>query len=264
MADFSSAHAFVVPAYGDSPFLHDCLGSLRSQSVASRVVIATSTPSEFIDEAASRFGVDLVVNPRADGIARDWNFALQSTDARYVTLAHQDDLYFPQFLARSLELLAASSRSVLCFTGYLEIDDDGRPKVSRISLAKHLIEAITLGGARCVGGSRLRSFLSFGNPLPCSSVTFDRSRLGDFAFSSDYHSNLDWEAWLQLLRRGESFVRTPERLVGRRHNLLTETAKLQREGRRQTEDLAIFRKLWPRPIADVLAFCYRAGYRFGR
>jgi glycosyltransferase involved in cell wall biosynthesis len=251
----------VVVAYGDSPFLPDCLASLRAQTQRSRIVVATSTPSPFIETRAAEAFAPLLINPRRDGIAADWNFALNATDARHVTLAHQDDVYFPPFLHRSLHLLETTAGAAVSFTGYVEIGDEGSEVRSRTSLIKHALERMTLGGGRAPGHARMRSFLSLGNPLPCSSVTFDRSRLSGFAFSGDYKSNLDWDAWLRLLDEGAVFVRTAERLVGRRHNALTATTALTRQGVRAAEDLIIFRRLWPGPIADILALAYKVGYR---
>jgi len=253
-------HAFVVMAHGDSPFLEGCLQSLLAQTVASGVVVATSTPSPFIDAAAAAHGAPVLVNPRRAGIAADWNFALNATAARRVTLAHQDDVYCPTFLERSLALLDASPQSAICFTGYDEIAADGSIRRSRVGFVKHLLERAALGNAEVVRPWRLRAFLSLANPLPCSSVTFDRPPLGAFAFSGDYQSNLDWDAWLRLLDEGRVFVRTPERLTGRRANALTETSRLIRDGVRQREDLIMFRRLWPRPIADLIAWAYRASY----
>jgi hypothetical protein len=246
-------------AYGDSPFLAGCLASLRNQTLAPRVVVTTSTPSPFIETAAAAASAPMVVNARRAGIAADWNFAMRTAQARYVTLAHQDDTYGPTFLA---ETLTAFNRDegVLCFTSYQEIDDEGMPVSSKISKAKHLIELVTLGGARVIRGSRLRAFLSLGDPLPCSSVTFDMVRLGDFAFSDEFAAVLDWDAWWRLMVAGETFLRVPQRLVGRRHNALTETSKLLKNGTRRVEDLAMFRRAWPRPWSDLIAFAYRAGY----
>ena len=46
----------------------------------------------------------------------------------------------------------------------------------------------------------------------------------------------------------------------RRHNALTETAKLIQSGKRKAEDLVMFERLWPRPIARAIARLYEAGY----
>ncbi|MGH7010434.1 MAG: glycosyltransferase [Caulobacteraceae bacterium] len=263
-ADRDRDHAFVVTAFGDSPFLEACLASLRTQRPRqgrdSEIIIATSTPSLFISRAAEGFAVPVVVNEESRNIAEDWNFALEASGARFVTIAHHDDLYFDGFAERSLAALAEAADAVLCFTGYQEIDEASAPKSSKISRVKHLLEGVFLGSAKRVSGTRLRAFLSLGNPLACSSVTFDRQRLPDFAFSAEYRSNLDWDAWLRLLSQGGVFARAPERLVGRRHNPLTETSRLIREGVRQSEDLALFRRLWPKPFAELIAQGYRAGY----
>ena len=185
------------------------------------------------------------------------NFALGVADRRYATLAHQDDTYEPDFLAQTLTAFAADSGGVLCFTGYQEIDDLGVAKSSKISRVKHLLELVTLGRSRAVRGSRLRAYLSFGNPLPCSSVTFDTQKLRGFRFSSEYASDLDWDAWWRLMEDGAMFLRAPARLTGRRHNALTATAGLKRDGTRAAEDLIMFRRAWPRPVADAIAAVYR-------
>jgi hypothetical protein len=257
----SGEHAFVVMAHGDSPFLAAALSSVRAQTLASSVLVTTSTPSASIEDAAKAVGAPLLINSQGGGIAADWNFALHASAARYVTLAHQDDVYYPTFLACSLALLAANPAACLAFTGYVEIGDDDARIRSRTSLVKHALERLILGKAPAPELGRLRAFLAFGNPLPCSSVTFDRQRLGDFAFSGAFRSNLDWDAWLRLLDAGAVFVRTPERLVGRRHNRLTATSALTREGVRRREDLILFRRLWPRPAAELIALAYKVGYR---
>jgi hypothetical protein len=256
-ATSSCDHVFVVPAFGDSPFLAGCLASLQAQWLPSAIVIATSTPSDFIAGVARDAGVEVVVNPQRKGIAADWNFAMGVADRRYATLAHQDDTYAPDFLAQTLTAFAGDDTGVLCFTGYQEIDDFGGAKSSRISRVKHAIELATLGRARAVRGLRLRAYLSFGNPLPCSSVTFDTKKLRGFRFSSEYASNLDWDAWWRLMEDGATFLRAPDRLVGRRHNALTATAGLKRDGTRAAEDLIMFRRAWPRPVADAIAAVYR-------
>jgi len=260
LAELAADHVFVALAHGNSPFLEGCLETLRSQTLASRILVATSTPSDFIAAAASRFGLELRINPVRKDIASDWNFGLRTAGARRVTLAHQDDTYAPGFLAETLAAFAAAGEGALCFTGYQEIDDAGRPTSSKISKAKHALEAATLGSATRVSGLRLRTFLSFGNPLPCSSVTFDLGRLGDFSFADGWASNLDWDAWWRLMQAGEVFLRAPARLVGRRHNDLTATSRLIRDGARRREDLAMFRRAWPPLLADAIALAYRAGY----
>ena len=253
-------HAFVILAYKDSPFLADCLRSLQAQTVRSRILITTSTPSDYIADVARRGGVEVKANSEDQGIASDWNFALRTAGARYVTLAHQDDVYYPPFLERSLDLFARHPEGVLSFTGYREISDEGTPRRSKITTAKSLIKWGSIGGREEVRGLPARLFLSFGNPLPCSSVTFDMEKLGGFQFSGEFASNLDWEAWWRLRGQGCTFLHCREPLIGRRYNDLTETSNTKRDGRRWREDVAMFRRIWPAGFGDALALIYKAGY----
>jgi cellulose synthase/poly-beta-1,6-N-acetylglucosamine synthase-like glycosyltransferase len=255
------SHAFVVLAYGASPFLGACLRSLQAQTRPSPIVVTTSTPSDAIATAAREAGAELRLNPERRGIAGDWNFALKASDARYVTLAHQDDVYAPGFAERTLALFARHPEGSLCFTSQREIDDAGVARASRVSRVQRLIEAVTLGRREVARGLPMRLFLSFGNPLPCSSVTFDRTRLADFAFREGFASNLDWEAWWSLLQQGHVFLHAPEPLVARRRNALTETSRQIAAGGRAREDRAMFSRIWPAPIDRALAALYASSYR---
>ncbi|HZZ36840.1 MAG TPA: glycosyltransferase family A protein, partial [Caulobacteraceae bacterium] len=99
-------HSFVVLAYGESPFLAGCLASLAAQSPPSRILVSTSTPSPHVARAAKAVDAELRINPERAGIASDWNFGLTQVETPFVTLAHQDDVYFPAFAERTMALFA--------------------------------------------------------------------------------------------------------------------------------------------------------------
>ena len=100
-------HSFAVCAYGDSPYLERCLRSLKAQTAPSELLICTSTPSPFIAGLAEKYGIPLHVRDGASGIGADWNFAFDMARGRFVTLAHQDDMYEKHYAAR---LLSAAER----------------------------------------------------------------------------------------------------------------------------------------------------------
>lgn len=256
----ASDHAFVVLAYERSPFLGACLASLQAQTLGSRLLVVTSTPNDHITEQARRCGAALMINPQRLGMAGDFNFGLRASGARLVTLVHQDDLYQPAFLERTLELFARRPDGALSFTGYREIDDAGRVRRSKVSLANDLLTAATLGRTEIVSGFRSRLFLGLGCAIPCSSVTFDMDKLAGFSFSSDLSCCMDWDAWWRLRQDGRLFLRSPSRLVHRRYNGQTATSQAKREGRRQSEDLAILRAIWPPRIGELVHRVYSLGY----
>jgi hypothetical protein len=252
-------HAFVVMAFGQSPFVEGCLRDLSRQTLRSRIVLSTSTPSETLEHLARAYDAEYAISEPGRGIGADWNFALRASGARFVTLVHQDDTYRPEFLEASLGLLKRYD-AALSFTGYDEVDDAGRKTSSKISRVKHAMDAAILGNIKNPTSWRMRLYLAFGVALPCSSVTYDLEKLGDFEFSTAYKANLDWDAWLRLVEAGKRFVREPSRLVGRRHNELTATSRAHASGARRREDEEMFHRIWPAPLARLVATAYRAGY----
>ena len=119
--DLSSQHTFAVCAYKESAYLRACLESLRNQTMKSRIVLATSTPSDFLRNLAEEFRIDYRVNPeQGRGIAADWNFALSCAETAYCTIAHQDDLYLPDYAERVVRALARHQDSLIAFTDYAD------------------------------------------------------------------------------------------------------------------------------------------------
>ena len=91
-------HTFVIPAYKESPFLETCIQNLLAQTVKSNIVITTSTPNNYILDLANKYNLPYYINEgNTKGIAADWNFALSKSITALTTIAHQDDIYLPNF-----------------------------------------------------------------------------------------------------------------------------------------------------------------------
>ena len=132
-------HSFAVMAYKDSPYLPDCLDSLKDQTVKSEIYITTSTPSSFIDDTAKKYGVKVFVTKPGLGIANDWNFGLAVANTKYVTLAHQDDLYDRRYTELCVNASERFNDTLICFTGYSELLDYGERKNTLMLIAKKVL-----------------------------------------------------------------------------------------------------------------------------
>jgi glycosyltransferase involved in cell wall biosynthesis len=259
-------HAFVIAAYGDSPFLPACLDSIVGQTRGdSEILITTSTPSQYLQDVARRSSVPLIVNPRRANIGSDWNFALNASDASAITIAHQDDSYRPDYVARMTETLAVAGDASIAFSDYVESSEKGpRPLHLNIRMKRYLTRRAfgSAGALREV--AMKRRLLAWGNPICCPSVVLNRAALPDFRFTEAMHSNLDWEAWLRLAERPGAFIYVREPLVMRRIHAQSETSALIADKRRFDEDRAMFRRFWPAPIAALICTVYRASYLANR
>lgn len=254
-------HSFVVPAYGESPHLEACLRSLARQERPTPFLVATSTPNAHIETLAARYQAPLHVNPRGGGIGIDWNFALSCARSRWVTIAHQDDLYLPGFASATMDAVQRNPDATLVFTRYAErVGEALRTRTQLLRIKHALLELGFLGGERA--GSRFfkTNVLRFGCAIPCPAVTLDTTGR-DFRFREDLKLNLDWAAWLALARRPGAFAYVRQVLMEHRVHADSETTAGIAGGQRAAEDRTLLRMLWPRPIADAIAATYGIAYR---
>lgn len=258
-------HGFVIPAYGCSPHLRDCLASIEAQTVKSPVVIATSTPWEGLEALAAEFGARVAVHGPNAGIGRDWNYALSQATTPWVTIAHQDDLYLPTFAERTLELADRFPAALLVATGYgelLEPDGVRRTRSPMLAVKRILMELGFLGRGAISSAGAKRRLLRFGCPIACPSVSL-RQDIAGLRFREDLKVDLDWEAWLRLSSRPGAFAYDRRVLMLHRIHRDSETTAGVRGGVRAAEDRMMFESMWPGPVARLLAKAYALSYEEG-
>lgn len=71
------SHTFVVCAYGESPYLENCILSLLNQKKKTGILLATSTPNEHITGISEKYGIFNICKSRREGAAGGLEFCLQ-------------------------------------------------------------------------------------------------------------------------------------------------------------------------------------------
>ena len=66
----------------------------------------------------------MYVNKGEKGITQDWNFAYQCADSRYVTIAHQDDVYLPDYWEKVYNHIKRAKKPLIAFGDYGELRKD--------------------------------------------------------------------------------------------------------------------------------------------
>lgn len=249
-------HTFAVCAYKSSPYLEECLQSLMAQTVKSNIIITTSTPNEFIFSIADEYGIPVIVNEGKTGITQDWNFAYSHSDSKYVTIAHQDDIYDPDYLQTALKKLESSPRPLIFFSDYYEIRDNKNVYSNRLLQIKRLmLLPVRLPMAERSRWIR-RRILSFGSPICCPSVTYAKENLPYVVFRHGFRACEDWQAWEMISRLKGDFLYSPKALMGHRiHEDSETTASIEDHGRSE-EEYQMYRKFWPDRIARALSRVY--------
>ena len=255
-------HSFAVMAYKDSPYLPDCLDSLKDQTVKSEIYITTSTPSSFIDDTAKKYGVKVFVTKPGLGIANDWNFGLAVASTKYVTLAHQDDLYDQRYTELCVNASEKFNDTLICFTGYSELLDNGERKNTLMLMAKKVLHFMFMPFQKNIKSKTWKKISqSFGTPIPCPSVLFNKEMLKDFSFSEKYKVSLDWDAWLRMSAMDGRFVYVPQSLLKHRIHTGSATTEGIKGNIRQREDFEIYCRLWPKFFAKFLSRLYAGSYK---
>jgi len=256
---YQTNHTFAICAYKESPYLEDCILSLKAQSVLSNLLLSTSTPNRFLEEIAQKYDIPLFINTGEKGITQDWNFAYGKTTTEFVTIAHQDDKYHPDYVKTALSFLQKSKRPLIFFTDYAEIrNGEIEEKNLLLNVKRKMLLPLK---PKIFQRSRFirRRVLSLGDPICCPSVTFSKSNLPPVIFRNGFKSCEDWEAWEILSRLKGSFLYSSEKLTYHRIHEESATTEIISENVRNKEDYMMFCKFWPKPIAKFLAKKYAKG-----
>lgn len=257
----SSLHTFAVCAYGQSPYLTECLDSLLSQrGRKSELFIATSTPSAWLDGIASEYGIQVYVNHGDSGIGQDWNFAYSIAKTPYVTIAHQDDVYCPDYAEEAVSRLASCDDSLIYFTDYGEIRQGKRIEENRLLSVKRLLLKPLTNQKNASKTWAKRASLRFGSAICCPSVTLNVRNCPNPPFLVGMKSNLDWATWERLSRLKGSFLYNSKQvLMYHRIHADSATTELIASRERDEEDLCMLELFWPKPIAAVIERLYSKG-----
>ena len=252
-------HTFVICAYKESPYLEACVQSLLAQTKPARILISTATPNDHIHSVARRYGLEVRINTGDHGIAQDWNFALAQAETPYVTLAHQDDVYEPEYLSSVMDALRKAKEPIIAFSDYYEIRGGQRVDADTsglLRIKKMLLSPLKGGFGQSSVWLRRRS-LSFGNAICCPSVTYVMERMPEEVFHPQYRSNVDWQTWERLSRLSGRFVYLPRPLMGHRVHPGSTTTEVIGDGSGRTqEDYEMLRCFWPAPLAKLLLHFY--------
>ena len=255
MVKQQGTHTFVICAYKEIPYLEECVKSLLSQTVKSEILISTSTPNDFIKKIAKKYHIKLVINTGKKGHIEDFCFAYRQANTKYVTLCHQDDVYYPDFTEKIIQKMDKHRRPIIGFANYNEIRDSKTIKRSMLLRTKRIMNLplIFLGQFRAI---RLCN-LAFGNAICAPTVTYNKEMLDYPIKKSDFSSNIDWDTYDEFARMDGAFIYIPKALLGHRIHSESTTSHVIQNHTKAKEDLIMFERYWPHCIARQIAKLYK-------
>ena len=257
-------HTFVIPAYKKSIYLKDCIESLINQRIKSKVIITTSTPSSYIEDLAILFNIPYYINnSEIKGIGADWNFALSKVETELVTIAHQDDIYDPNYTSEVLKRKGSLGEEgvLFLFTDYYNLFQ-GRKKAFTLNL---IVKRILLTPFYIKNNHQSKwlkkSIYLFGDPICCPSVTLNLKDTDDFRFSEELKCALDWKAWIDISEKKGVVSFITKRLMYHRIHPESETTNQLLSGVRRKEEKMIFQKMWGKTLGNFWSWLYSLGHK---
>lgn len=258
-----SMHVFAICAYKESPYLETCIKTLKNQTLKSEIILVTSTPNDSIETLVKKYDMPYYINEGEGGITQDWNFAYTCArkfyQCRYITIAHQDDVYEPQYAESVMEAMEKSSHPLIFFSDYYEVRDGKKVLQNQLLRIKRLM-LLPLRFLPFQSSIWIRRrILSLGSPICCPSVTFAVDNLPQVVFKNHFRACEDWEAWESLSKLKGQFVYVPQKLMGHRIHEESETSAIIGDHKRTDEEYEMFCKFWPKWFAKILVKQYAKG-----
>lgn len=233
-------HTFVILAYLESDDLEECIKSVLKQSVKSNVLIATSTPNDYIIEMASKYSLGITINENDSNKGSDYNFAINTMDSELITIAHQDDLYDRNYTKEILKKYKENRDATILFTDNYEIKGDKKiVKNKRLRKQRYYLLPLKYKIFQASKFFKIRALRR--NKFICtSSITFVKKNIKKDIFPSDIVYNNDWKGLIHLAKEDTKFVYIDKKLVGYRiDNVCFDPEKIE-------EDMDILKKMYPK------------------
>ena len=233
-------HTFVILAYRESDDLEECIKSIINQSVKSNILIATSTPNDYIIELASNYSLGVMVNKAKSNKGKDYNFAINAYDSPLITIAHQDDIYDRNYTKEIIDCYHKHQDAAIIFTDNYEIVKARKIKKSKkLFWKRYYLFPLKYSFFQNKKFFKLRS-LRRDKFICTSSITFVKNNIKEDIFPTNLKYDNDWQGLIDLAKKEGKFVYLKKELVGYRIG----ENKLERK--KIMEDEKILMSLYPK------------------
>lgn len=257
----SFSHTFAICAYKESPYLEDCVKSLLKQTFKTNVIMTTSTPNDYIKNIADKYHIKLYIRDGKSDIRDDWNFAYNTADTDWVTIAHQDDMYSPEYAEKLCKAVGRIENAIAFLSDYIPIKHGNIGPRDKNSKIRRFLRSPLKNKKFASTHFWKRAVLSLGNSICCPSVTYHKSILGESFFTSELKFNIDWDTFLKFSEIDGTLVYVDKPLTFYRISDESTSKEFIENHLREKDDTYMFRKFWPEWIVKIIMHFYKAAYK---
>ena len=258
MREFS--HTYAICAYKESEYLEDCIKSVLGQTLKTKVIMTTSTPCDYISSLAEKYEIPLFVREGKSDIRDDWNFAYDAADTDWVTIAHQDDMYHPEYVETMWNKIKNIEDAIAFVSDYMPIKNGKIGPRDINSKIRRILRSPIKSDRRARSKFWKKRILSLGNSICCPAVSYNKVLLGDSFFTSEYKFNIDWDTFLKFSEIEGTFAYVDRPLTFYRVHDGATSKEFIVNHTRENDDIAMFQKFWPNWIVKIIMIFYKKAY----
>ncbi len=260
MGNEKKLHTFAICAYKDSPFLSDCIESLMFQRKYSDIIMCTSTPDDYIKNMAEKYDIPLYIRDGKSDIVDDWNFAVSKAKTKWVTVAHQDDVYNRSYSIELTKAIKKRPNAIMAFTDYYpikkgQISTDLNSRLRRFfrfPMKSRLLSSIKFFK---------KYSLAFGNSICCPTCAYNKELCRETIFQSRLKFACDWETFVDLAGTRHPFIYVDKVLTYYRIHDEATSKEWTEDDKRKTEEIYMFRKFWPMWLVKIGYNIFKISYK---
>ena len=193
MQDFGLV-SIITPNYNCAQFISDTIKSVQAQTYLNWELLIQDdcskdgTVEEVLLFAENDSRIKYECNQKNSGAAITRNNALRRAKGRWIAFLDSDDLWLPEKLEHQLKFMV-ENKYAFSYTGYKEMDNDGKDTGVFISGPKHVSKFGMY--AFCWPG--------------CLTVMYDRETVGLLQIF-DIKKNNDYAMWLKVCRKADCYL----------------------------------------------------------
>ena len=244
----------VIPAYGESPYLDQCITSIVNSQDASVqiIVIDDASPTSFVRNISEKYfpRISYIRNEKNLGVANNFNKALSSANSLFVQIVGQDDL-----IVDSMVKVIHSAKDYVdqCFAihpAVKVIDSLGNSSFDMNEVIKSIIKPAS---QKTYSGDTLRKSLLLGDWTYFPSIIWNKNLLPEAPFSDEFKYCMDLDLLLRMCATDSAlFLSDKKGFHYRRHSKSVSMAAVPKK--RFEEEMIVIRRHRRESISERLFF----------